>query len=174
MLVVRMQLVGLSIMVDSCYCLCFVVWQIINTFCNWRALNVTFASGFWNFISHRWNKYEHLEAFWFNGNWWILLLSHRGGLQMCLELVVDKITQIPYYCKVGETHLKHSNFLNQDWKDFFIIRILTWLYRCHFQIENLDKLIFVNNNCPLDLCIDCYKHFNCMWNKILFDKRAWT
>jgi hypothetical protein len=35
---------------------------------------------------------------------------------------------------------------------------LTRLYRCHFQIENLDKLIFVNKNCPLDLCIGCYNH----------------
>jgi hypothetical protein len=31
-----------------------------------------------------------------------------------LRLAMDKIAQIPYCCKVGETHLKHSNFLNQD------------------------------------------------------------
>lgn len=111
-------------------------------------------------LLHYWNKSKHLEAFWFKGTWWILLLSHWGGLQMCLELVVNKITQIPYCCKVGETHVEHSNFLNQDWKDNFIIWILTRLYKCHFQIKNFDKLIFVNNNCPLDLCIGCCKHFN--------------
>lgn len=128
-------------------------------------------------LFHYWNKSEHLEVFWFKGTWWILLLSHWGGLQMCLELVVNKITQIPYCCKVGETHVEHSNFLNQDWKDFFIIWILTWLYRCHFQIENFDKLIFVNNNCPLDLCIGCCKHFHlasALRSKLWFNKRAWT
>lgn len=28
--------------------------------------------------------------------------------------VVNKITQIPYCCKVGETYVEYSNFLNQD------------------------------------------------------------
>ncbi len=62
-------------------------------------------------------------------------------------------------------------------KIFFIIWILTWLYRCHFQIENFDKLIFVNNNCPLDLCIGCCKHFHlasALRSKLWFNKRAWT
>jgi hypothetical protein len=34
------------------------------------------------------------------------------------------------------------------------------LCKCCFQIENIDKSIFVNKNCPLDPCITCYKHFN--------------
>jgi hypothetical protein len=39
--------------------------------------------------------------------------------------------------------------------------IFTNLRRCCFQIENLEKLIFVNKNCPNDLRIDVNFHLIC-------------
>jgi hypothetical protein len=38
---------------------------------------------------------------------------------------------------------------------FSLARILTSLKKCHFQSENLDKLIFVNKNWPADPRIGC-------------------
>jgi hypothetical protein len=38
---------------------------------------------------------------------------------------------------------------------FSLARILTNLRRCHLQIENLKKLIFVNKNWPNDFRIGC-------------------
>jgi hypothetical protein len=38
---------------------------------------------------------------------------------------------------------------------FFLIRIFTSFRRCHLQLENLEKLIFVNKSWPNDPRIDC-------------------
>ncbi len=43
---------------------------------------------------------------------------------------------------------------------FSIFGILTTLKRCRFQIDNLDKLIFVNKNWSFDLHVGCLKLFD--------------
>jgi len=43
---------------------------------------------------------------------------------------------------------------------FSIIIVFTTLTRCQFQIDNLDKLIFVHKNWPSDLHVGCLKPSN--------------
>ncbi len=43
---------------------------------------------------------------------------------------------------------------------FLIGKIFTTLLRYWFQIDNLDKLMFVNENWPNDLCVGCLKLTN--------------
>jgi hypothetical protein len=43
---------------------------------------------------------------------------------------------------------------------FLIGKIFTTLWRYWFQIDNLDKLMFVNKNWPNDLCVGCLKLTN--------------
>jgi hypothetical protein len=82
------------------------------------------------------------------------------GLLVCFKLVAHKITQIFHCCKVDKTHLVLSTSQIKTKRIFSIARILTLFCRYYFLIENLDKLIFVNNNLPFDLCINHWKHVN--------------
>ncbi len=47
-------------------------------------------------------------------------------------------------------------------KIFSLTRLLINLERCHLQIENLEKLIFINKNWPNDLRMGCKSPFNLM------------
>ncbi len=49
---------------------------------------------------------------------------------------------------------------NWNWKDFFLVEILTNLKRCRLKIDNLDKLIFINKIWPNDPKLDYYLPFN--------------
>ncbi len=59
---------------------------------------------------------------------------------------------------------------------FSIARISTSFYRCHLQTNNLHKLIFFNNNWPLDSHINYWKHL--IWKihlkqDLAQNKRTW-
>ncbi len=55
----------------------------------------------------------------------------------------------------GLPNIRHDKISNWDRK----VDILTNL-RCHLQMANLEKLIFVNKNWPNDLKLDYKSHFN--------------
>jgi hypothetical protein len=43
---------------------------------------------------------------------------------------------------------------------FSIARILISLYRCHFQINNIEKIIFATKNWPIDSHVGYLKHLD--------------
>jgi hypothetical protein len=76
----------------------------------------------------------------------------------CLELMVDKITQISHCCKASKTHFGHSSQIEIE-KIFSIVQILTLFHRfVVFKLKILTNVFFVNKNWPFDLHIDYLKH----------------
>jgi hypothetical protein len=134
------------------------VFQITNAKCNWKVLNARFVGGTRICFIPLKQIYSHWSVL-FKRAWWISLLSHWHGLQMCLELVTNKITQIPNFYKVCETHFGHSNFPSWNWEVSFPLLESSYHFENVIYKLNLNKLIFVNKHWPLDPYVGYCKHF---------------
>ncbi len=63
---------------------------------------------------------------------------------------VQKRTQVFYHCSLMWHILSIQANKIETNHIFSTTKILTTLHKCHLHIENLDKLIFVHKNWPLD------------------------
>jgi hypothetical protein len=136
MLVTITQPIWLLIMIHNCCC--FSWWNLINHQCQpqLRSLvGASFASKFQGFVSNHQNNSKHIETPYVKGVWWILPLFGWCGLQMCFELVVDIIMQIPYYYQVGKKHI-----LNIPTSQIEIVTIFPLLESSHHFAYVISKL----------------------------------
>ncbi len=136
-----------------------------------KRLMIFTHNGFWKFISHHSNNNKHIHEHCVKGACWFSMISYWcKKLHVCVILVAkDEHKFLIIILLMRHILGIPSNQIKTKWK-FFVVGILTTLYKCHLQTIFFHKLAFVNKNWPSNpwtvwnlLTLHCYARWNQTW-----------